>query len=202
MDDNAEYPPERAGVDEAHIAEDGRVPILEAQRLILRPCTPDDTEDLFSIFSDPQVMRFWNTPSVKEPEAAATFFKHIDHCSDLNGLRQWVIVRRQDRVVVGTCTLMHVSLTHRRAELAYALARNYWGNGYMREGLRRLLGFAFGQMGLARLEADVDPRNHASIRTLELLGFRREGHLRERWFVNGEFQDALWYGLLAREWVP
>ena len=53
---------------------------------------------------------------------------------------------------------------------------------------------------LRRLEADVDPRNAASIRTLERLGFQREGFLRERWHVNGEIQDAIFYGLLRRDW--
>ena len=43
-------------------------------------------------------------------------------------------------------------------------------------------------------------RNRASIRTLERLGFVREGLLRERWCVAGEVQDALFYGLLRREW--
>jgi RimJ/RimL family protein N-acetyltransferase len=46
----------------------------------------------------------------------------------------------------------------------------------------------------------VDPRNAASIRTLERLGFQREGYLRERWQVNGETQDALFYGLLRPDW--
>lgn len=70
----------------------------------------------------------------------------------------------------------------------------------MREALTALLDFAFGALDLHRLEADVDPRNAASVRTLERLGFRREGYLRERWLVGGEIQDALFYGLLRREW--
>lgn len=175
-----------------------RVPAFETERLFLRPCAPDDTDELFRIFSDPQVMQFWNSPPVTEREAAARFFD--DANKDESG--QWAIVRRRDDVLVGTCTLMHVNSTHRRAELAYALAREHWGNGYMGEGLRRLIQFAFGELDLIRLEADVDPRNLASIRTLERLGFQREGYLRARWIVSGEFQDAFWYGLLAREWVP
>ena len=50
------------------------------------------------------------------------------------------------------------------------------------------------------IEADVDPRNSASIRTVERLGFEREGYLRERWQVNGEIQDALFFGLLRPDW--
>jgi RimJ/RimL family protein N-acetyltransferase len=47
----------------------------------------------------------------------------------------------------------------------------------------------------------VDPRNEASWRALERLGFRREGYLRERWIVGGEVQDALIYGLIRSEWT-
>ena len=72
--------------------------------------------------------------------------------------------------------------------------------GYMHEALQSLLEFAFEAMKLRRLEADVDPRNKPSIKTLERLGFQREGYLRERWHVAGEIQDAYFYGLLAREW--
>lgn len=178
------------------------LPVLEARRLILRPRLADDTEALFGIFSDVQVMRFWNSPPVTERASAARFFSDIDNRYAHDEPHQWVLIRRTDRALLGTCTLMHVNLKHRRAELAYALAVEHWGNGYMHEGLRSLLQFAFQKMGLIRLEADVDPRNLASIRTLERLGFRREGHLRERWIVNGELQDALCYGLLAREWEP
>jgi RimJ/RimL family protein N-acetyltransferase len=70
----------------------------------------------------------------------------------------------------------------------------------MRAALERLLDFAFGELGLRRLEADVDPNNVRSIASLERLGFRREGYLRERWFVGGQVEDALFYGLLRREW--
>ena len=61
--------------------------------------------------------------------------------------------------------------------------------------------FAFEELGLRRIEADVDPRNEASIRLLERLGFQREGYLRERWLVDQEINDTVFYGLLRREWL-
>jgi RimJ/RimL family protein N-acetyltransferase len=68
------------------------------------------------------------------------------------------------------------------------------------EALPALVGFAFGELGLYRLEADVDPRNRASVRALERLGFRQEGYLRARYHLHGELQDAILYGLLRPEW--
>jgi RimJ/RimL family protein N-acetyltransferase len=72
----------------------------------------------------------------------------------------------------------------------------------MHEALTALLCYAFGELKLRRIEADVDPRNAASLKSLGRLGFRREGLLRERWNVAGEIQDTAYFGLLAREWKP
>lgn len=62
-----------------------------------------------------------------------------------------------------------------------------------------LLQFAFEVMDLHRITADVDPRNTASIRVLERLGFKREGYFRENYLLYGELQDAVMYGLLRSE---
>ena len=70
----------------------------------------------------------------------------------------------------------------------------------MHEALQALLGFAFTDLDLHRLEADIDPRNGASAAALVRLGFREEGLLRERWIVAGEVSDSQLYGLLRREW--
>jgi RimJ/RimL family protein N-acetyltransferase len=70
----------------------------------------------------------------------------------------------------------------------------------MHEALQALLRYAFQTLDLNRLEADIDPRNVASAKTLERLGFQKEGHLRERWIVNDEISDTWLYGLLRREW--
>ena len=113
---------------------------------------------------------------------------------------QWGVARREDDRVIGTCTLFHLDLDNRRAEIGYALGREHWGKGYMAEALGALLTFAFQGLGLRRLEADVDPGNAGSIKTLERLGFQKEGYLRERWLVNGKVMDTLLFGLLQREW--
>ena len=76
-----------------------------------------------------------------------------------------------------------------------------WGQGLMHEALTALLDHGFGTWNLNRVEADIDPRNRASARTLERLGFCREGLLRERWIVGGEVCDSALYGLLQRDWL-
>jgi RimJ/RimL family protein N-acetyltransferase len=69
----------------------------------------------------------------------------------------------------------------------------------MYEAASALVEHAFGTLELRRIEADIDPRNVASARLLERLGFVREGLLRERWMVGDEVSDSALYGLLDRD---
>lgn len=176
------------------------LPAINAERVALRWITQDDVDSLYSIFSDAEVMRYWSSPPLAGREEAATLVDKIHDNFRERTYFQWGIARQTDDRVIGTTTLFHLDLSNRRAEIGYALGRDHWGQGYIQEALNALLAFAFNELNLHRLEADVDPRNARSIRTLERLGFQKEGYLRERWHVGGEIQDALFYGLLKREW--
>jgi len=146
-------------------------------------------------------MRYWSTPPLPNKDAAVMLLEEILRDVQLGKMMKWGVVLNENDLVIGTATLFNLALDNNRAEVGYALAQERWGQGYMNEALRGLLKYAFESLKLRRLEADVDPRNEASIRTLERLGFRREGFLRERWHVAGEIQDAYFYGLLEREWL-
>lgn len=176
------------------------LPTLDAPRVRLRWLTAADVDALFDIFSDVTMMRFWSTPPMKErTEAEALLARIHGQFADRSGY-QWAVERKDDGRLLGTCTLFHLHAANQRAEIGYCLASAYWKKGYMSEALTALLDYAFGPMGLRRLEADVDPRNDSSLRIIGKLGFRKEGLLRERWNVGGEIQDSAFLGLLAREW--
>lgn len=187
--------------------EGDKLPILRANRVLLRWLTAEDVPALFGIFSDPTVMRYWSSPPLEDEAAAAELLEEIHRFFREKTLFQWGVAledgaKANGSTVIGTCTLLQMDTENRRAELGFALGRAYWGHGYMTEALHRLLDFAFGDLDLRRLEADVDPRNDGSLRMMERLGFEREGYLRERWVVGGEVQDSVLYGLLRRDWKP
>lgn len=173
---------------------------LRTARLELRPHVPGDAAALFAMFSDPEVMRYWSTPPWPSIESAHAFLERAKKAMADEEFLRLALVRAGDGALLGTCTLFSFVHSSRRAEVGYALARGAWGRGYMHEALAALLDHGFGPLGLHRLEADVDPRNRASARALERLGFVKEGHLRERWIVAGEISDSDVYGLLAADW--
>jgi RimJ/RimL family protein N-acetyltransferase len=176
------------------------LPTINATRVSLRWISEEDVDALYRIFSNPEVMRYWSTPPLADRNAAVKLLHEIHDGFRRQVSLKWGITRRADDVLIGTATLFNLNFDSHRAEIGYCLDRAQWGNGYMNEALEALLAYAFGELALHRIEADVDPRNTASLQTVERLGFQREGYLRERWQVNGEIQDAVFFGLLRPEW--
>ena len=173
---------------------------LLTNRLLLRPMRQEDAPALFSIFSDPRVMSYWSTPPWTSIETASEMIDRDLRAMPAGEHVRLGIERTEDKLFLGTCILFDLMEQCRRAEVGYGLAYSAWGRGYMSEALLALLDYGFSELKLNRIEADVDPRNVASAKTLERLGFKREGLLRERWIVGGEVSDSAMYGLLLRDW--
>jgi RimJ/RimL family protein N-acetyltransferase len=173
--------------------------VLETARLRLRHPRPADVEDVFALFSDPEALRYWSHPPLADHAAARRYLVGIDEGFAGRTLFQWAVAGREDDRVIGTVTLFQWDRPNRRAEAGFMLGRAHWGRGYAQEAVGAVLRFGFDAMGLHRVEADVDPANAASLRLLERLGFRREGHLRERWWVYGRPADSVLLGLLRAE---
>ena len=176
------------------------LPTINADRVSLRSIDDHDVDAFYAIYSHPEVMRYWSFPALTNPDQAAKLISEIHDGFQKQALLKWGVARRTDDLLIGSITLFNLDFTHRRAEIGYALGRDYWRQGYMHEALSAVISYAFDELGFHRIEADVDPRNDASIRTVERLGFQREGYLRERWQVGGEIQDALFFGLLRPDW--
>ena len=171
---------------------------LLTPRLKLRWMDESDVEAHYAVFSDPEVARYWSSGpwtalDQSRDHIAATQAAYADG----SGMRLGIELR-ESGALIGNASLHRFVDASRRCELGYALARAHWGCGYVSEALRALLDYGFTALDLNRVEADIDPRNAASARVLEKLGFRKEGFMPERWIVQGEPADTVYYGLLRR----
>ena len=176
------------------------LPTLTSERLALRMLRAEDAGMVYGVFRDADVMRYWSSPPMKDAAEAQELIRQIHDSFDARTLFQWGIAWRPTDEILGTCTLFRIDLTHRRCEIGFAIGKQHWGQGIASEAVVRLIRFAFEELDLYRIEADVDPRNERSLRLLERHGFQREGLLRERYRVGGEIQDTVFLGLLRREW--
>lgn len=173
---------------------------LRTERLLLRPLRNRDALSLLTIFSDQKFMQFGTvSPWESIEEAHAMIERDIAAMAADERIRLG-IERVEDKSLIGICTLFALDMECRSAELGYGLISDAWGRGYMHEALVALLNYGFVQLGLNRIVADIDPRNINSAKSLERIGFIKEGHLRESCVVNGMITDSALYGLLQREW--
>ncbi|WP_370454888.1 GNAT family N-acetyltransferase [Paucibacter sp. KBW04] len=173
---------------------------LHTERMVLRGFAEQDAQAVLPIYADPEVMRYGSRlPWTSISQAHEFIAQHRAWMAEGSSLRL-AMFSKEDGVLLGDCSLFNWQRQCRRAEIGYGLARAAWHRGFMGEALQALLAYGFGTMDLNRVEADIDPRNKASAKTLERLGFRQEGLLPQRWIVGEEVSDSALYGLLRSDW--
>jgi len=175
---------------------------LQTDRLLLRFMTTEDAEEVFEFTSDPEVCKlsalFRLHTSIEETR------EYIQR--ELSLFAQgtsilWVIVYKPHNKVIGVVNIYSLNYRHSKAEISYALARNYWGQGIAAEASRLVLDYGFNTLGLHRIQAMYDPRNAASGRVLGKLGFTFEGLLRDYFYGHNEFCDRVMVSLLKSEFI-
>ena len=174
-------------------------PVIETERLTLKPLVIDDSDSLLGIFSDPEVMRYWNTAPWTTNQDAIDF---INESNDSMQRKESLILGvylKSTGELAGKCMLFSYDKESKRAEIGFGLGRSCWGKGYISEAGEALVQYAFDSLGLRRIEAEIDPDNQSSAKVLEKLGFSQEGLLRQRWEVNGIVSDSAMYGRLISD---
>ncbi|MGW3825869.1 GNAT family N-acetyltransferase [Streptomyces sp. NPDC005071] len=102
----------------------------------------------------------------------------------------FVICLRDTGAIVGGVNINNIVRgTLQSGTLGYKAYATTTGRGYMTEGLGLVLQFAFGQLGLHRLEANIQPDNTSSLNLVKRLGFEREGYSAAFQFINDEWRD-------------
>ncbi|WP_249977979.1 GNAT family N-acetyltransferase [Vreelandella olivaria] len=173
------------------------MPTIKTGRLVLRPLKLTDAEALLTIFSDPDVMKYWNTAPWNSLEDAMSFIKESTAAMDRQESITLGIMLEATSELIGKCMLFSYESESKRAEIGFGIGKQYWGYGFVSEAGEALIKYGFESLGLRRIEAEIDPENISSGRALERLGFIKEGLLRQRWEINGVVSDSALYGLLA-----
>jgi ribosomal-protein-alanine N-acetyltransferase len=106
--------------------------------------------------------------------------------------------RRDDGALIGGVRLFHIRRgVSQTAVMGYWIGQPYAGQGYMRDGVRAAIDFAFGELGLHRLEAACMPENQPSAAVLLKSGFKEEGYAPAYLKINGEWRDHRLFGMVA-----
>ena len=167
-----------------------RPPEIRTERLLLRPFRADDADDVFSFSSDPEWGRYLEVPAPYSRRDAEEFVAGAV-LPDAEGKLRWAIVHEGQ--VSGFLNLMPSAGA---AEVGYGIARPLWGKGLTTEGVAAVIEHGFQALGLARIYAYAVVDNRASWRVMEKLGMQREGILRRRRMIRGEYVDDVLYSVV------
>lgn len=151
--------------------------ILETSRLVFRHLIPDDLDSLFALYRDPDVKKYI-------PDAPLTYEAAKEELEWFqNGhpkhpqLGLWATIHKQTGAFIGRCGLLPWTIDGQsEVEVAYLLAKAYWGQGLGTEAAQAILHYGFERLGLSRLICLIDQANEASVKVASKIGmaFERE----------------------------
>ena len=173
------------------------VPALCTARLRLRGWTQADRLEWPHVVGEPEIMRFLLPHRPLTLDEAQAQFDRLRGAWELHGLGHWAVEEAVSGRLLGRLGLERHPDWERNSdavELGWILRRDAWGMGYATEGGHAALRFAFVELSLDEVISISDPRNRASLRVMEKLGFEPRGV--EHW----RHQNVVWYGLTAGRW--
>ena len=141
--------------------------------------------------------RSLHRPWVTAPSDPESWRRYLDRLKR-NNEAGFLVRRLGDNALCGVVNLNIITYEALcSAYLSYYAAAALGGNGYMKEGLQLLIDHAFGELGLHRIEANIQPGNESSIRLVESLGFECEGYSPRYLKISGEWCDHERWALRA-----
>lgn len=180
-------------------------PEITTERLQLTAISSEDTANIFALFSDAAVTRYYDLATFTDMAQAVDIIKLFQSRFESNMGIRWAIRLASTQQLIGTCGFNSWSPKMKNATLGYDLHSDYWHCGYAQEAMHAILTAAFsGKLScgpLHRIQADTTPGNTASEKLLVRLGFQEEGLRRDCGYWNGSFHSAKCFGLLESDYI-
>lgn len=177
------------------------MPTLTGRRILLRDYRPEDIGAIRGWVNDLETVRYLST-RYWMPQSQTDTADFVDHAmrAGSNGA-YFVIADANSGEYLGQIDLFSINWRLRAAEMAIVMgSEQARGRGIGQEAISVLLGYAFGLLGLERVELEVATDNLRAVRCYERAGFVLEGVKRHAFMVDGRYADLAVMSVLAGEW--
>jgi RimJ/RimL family protein N-acetyltransferase len=176
-------------------------PVLETERLILRPFTLADAPAVQRLVGDRDIASTTlSIPHPYENGMAEEWIGTQEQKFELGESVGFAIVHGKESNLIGAIDLWAINRQHEKAEIGYWIGRPYWNQGYCTEAARAVLRYGFEILGLNRIYATHFTRNPASGRVMQKIGMKHEGHLRQYAKKWDNYEDFELYAILNSEY--
>ena len=150
---------------------------IETNRLLLRHFTPNDVDDLYQIYSNPELFKYMLNEISTEKLLLWKQTRAIIHSLMNNWQKHhfgvWAVVDKKHQKLIGHCGFKFLENTA-EVQIGYLLNKSYWGRGLATEAASAALNYGFKIANLERIVAIAKPENIASCRVMEKLGMKYE----------------------------
>jgi ribosomal-protein-alanine N-acetyltransferase len=176
-------------------------PVLETDRLLLRPFSLTDSPDVQKLAGDEAIAATTLTiPHPYEDGMAEEWIGSHQQRYEKAEVVTFAITFLDGRTLIGAIGL-EINKQHERAELGYWIGKPYWNNGYCTEAAEAVVRYGFDELKLHRIHAAHFSRNRASGRVMEKIGMKHEGRLRNHIKKWGRSEDLEIFGILKEEFM-
>ena len=149
--------------------------ILQTDRLLLRRLVPDDLDDLFALYRDPEIRRYFPEGTLTREETREELEWFLQGHPRRPELGLWATIHKPTGKFIGRCGLLPWTIDGvEEVEVAYMIAKDFWGQGLATEAASGIAHYAFDQLGLSRLICLPEEGNVASMKVAEKIGMRFE----------------------------
>jgi ribosomal-protein-alanine N-acetyltransferase len=171
--------------------------IIKGKKVYLRQLKSEDFEEFTALTG---ASRKFHHGFVTPPLDKENFDKYLE-VSLLEANRYLLICQNADDSIVGVANLSQIfRKSFQNAYLGYWLGAKYAGRGFMTEAIDLILQYAFKTLNLHRIEANVQPKNLASINVLKRSGFTKEGFSRRYLKIDGRWRDHERWAIIVEDW--
>lgn len=149
--------------------------ILETKRLTLRHQVLSDLDDLWTLYCDPEITKYIPDAPRTRDEAKEELEWHMHGHPKNKDLGLWATIHKETGRFIGRCGLLPWEIDGiSEVEIAYTIAREYWGQGLGSEAAQAILKYGFETLNCSRLICLIDPENRASQKVAERIGMTFE----------------------------
>lgn len=174
---------------------------LESERILLRNINITDLDDFLYYRSNPEVATYQGWEPFNKEDAATYINIYKDNVPGIPG--DWclfAIIHKDDNKLIGDCSIRLNKDEPRIAEVGCSLSPDYQGRGMAKETVSLVMDYAFNELNVHRFVGITDAKNEASLKLMERLGMRKEGHFIQNIWFKGAWGDECSYAILKEEW--
>ena len=174
---------------------------IHTERLHIRNLKATDLKDFHVYRSNPEITLYQGF-DVMDLKQAEEFIKRQEN-KVFGKPGEWVQYAIEEKIsgkLIGDCAIKLDENDPRIAEIGMTISHLHQKKGFAKESMLGIVDFLFAVKNIHRIQETVDVENIASIKLIESIGFRKEGHFIENIFFNGKWGSEFQYALLEREW--